>query len=203
MVRSIGMCGLTAVATAAFAPLTAGSIRRLIGRPIRICAAAQAKQVLRHPMVSRPHAVSGHPTVEANPAIRVMPVIERARRVAIDAPERGKGRIVEARAHADAEQEPRDDEQGDRRGEAEQHEARRQHQIGHRQHGPAADEIDLAADARPEQGGDHQRRREGAEYPVRGDAEIARDRVGQDGRQIMLEAQASVCVVPSARMMEN
>jgi hypothetical protein len=42
-----------------------------------MCAAAQAKQVLRQPIVSSPHAVSGHPTVEAKPAIRVMPVIER------------------------------------------------------------------------------------------------------------------------------
>ena len=65
------------LATAALAPFTAGSMKKLSGRPIRICAAAQAKQVLRQPMVSRPQAVSGHPTVEANPAISVMPVIER------------------------------------------------------------------------------------------------------------------------------
>ena len=77
MVRSIGMCGLTAFATAAFAPFTAGSISRLIGSPIRICAAAQAKQVLRQPMVSSPQADSGHPTVDAKPASSVMPVIER------------------------------------------------------------------------------------------------------------------------------
>ena len=75
MVRSIGIRGLTAAATAAFAPLTAGSINKLIGRPIRICAAAQAKQVLRQPMVSSPQADSGQPTVEANPAISVMPVM--------------------------------------------------------------------------------------------------------------------------------
>jgi hypothetical protein len=49
----------------------------LIGSPIRICAAAQAKQVLRQPMVSSPSADSGHPTVDAKPAISVMPVIER------------------------------------------------------------------------------------------------------------------------------
>ena len=77
MVRSIGMCGLAAAATAVFGPLMAGSIKRLIGRPIKICAAAQAKQVLRQPMVSRPHADSGQPTVDANPAISVMPVIDR------------------------------------------------------------------------------------------------------------------------------
>ena len=77
MVRSIAICGLTAAATAAFAPCTAGSISQLSGRPIRICAAAQAKQVLRQPMVFNPQADSGHPTVEAKPAISVMPVIER------------------------------------------------------------------------------------------------------------------------------
>ena len=68
---------LAAAATAAFAPFTTGSISRLIGSPIRICAAAQAKQVLRQPMVSRPQADSGQPTVEAKPAISVIPVIER------------------------------------------------------------------------------------------------------------------------------
>ena len=61
-------------------PCTAGSMKKLMGRPIRICAAAQAKQVLRQPMVSRPQAVSGQPTVEAKPAISVMPVIERRAR---------------------------------------------------------------------------------------------------------------------------
>ena len=77
MVRSIGMCGFVALATAAFAPATGGSISQLMGSPIRICAAAQAKQVLRQPMLSSPSAVSGQPTVEAKPAISVMPVIER------------------------------------------------------------------------------------------------------------------------------
>ena len=54
-----------------------GSMKKLMGKPINRCAAAQAKQVLRQPMVSRPQAVSGHPTVEANPATSVMPVMER------------------------------------------------------------------------------------------------------------------------------
>ncbi len=77
IVRSIGMCGFVDAATAAFAPCTAGSIKKLSGRPSKICAAAHAKQVLRQPMVSSPQAVSGHPTVEAKPAISVMPVIDR------------------------------------------------------------------------------------------------------------------------------
>jgi hypothetical protein len=68
---------LIAVAAAALAPLTGGSMKKFSGRPIKICAAAQAKQVLRQPIVSSPHAVSGYPTVLAKPAISVMPVIER------------------------------------------------------------------------------------------------------------------------------
>ena len=75
--RSIGICGFTALATAALAPCTAGSMKKLMGSPSRMCAAAQAKQVLRQPICSSPSAVSGQPTVEAKPAISVMPVIER------------------------------------------------------------------------------------------------------------------------------
>lgn len=50
MVRSIE-CGFVALATAAFAPATGGSISQADGVSIRICAAAQAKQVLRQPML--------------------------------------------------------------------------------------------------------------------------------------------------------
>jgi len=39
---------------------------------------------------------------------------------------------------------------------------------------------------------------EGGKDPVRRHAEIARDRVGEDSRQIIARRQASVCVVPSA-----
>jgi hypothetical protein len=77
MVRSIGICGFTAFATAALAPATGGSMNQLSGSPIRMCAAAQAKQVLRQSICSSPIAVSGQPTVEAKPAISVIPVIER------------------------------------------------------------------------------------------------------------------------------
>jgi len=69
------MCGFVDAATAAFAPFTAGSMKKFSGRPIKMCASAQAKQVLRQPIASSPHAVSGHPTVDANPASSVMPVI--------------------------------------------------------------------------------------------------------------------------------
>ena len=64
------------------------------------CGAAQAKQVSRQPISAAPQAVSGQPTVLAKPAIRVMPVMARARVGAIDAPQRGEGRVVEAKAHA-------------------------------------------------------------------------------------------------------
>ena len=107
------------------------------------------------------------------------------RRVAIDAAERAEGGVVEARAHADAEQEPGGEQHRYRIGEAEQRQPRGQHEVGKRQHGPAADQIDLPADARPEHGRDDQRRREGGKDPVRGDAEIARDRIGEDRRQVI------------------
>src|SRR4051812_49655924 len=74
MVRSSGRCGFAA-ALACLAPLIVGSKKKLSGRPISILAAAQAKQVSRQPIWARPQAVSGQPTVDAKPAISVMPVI--------------------------------------------------------------------------------------------------------------------------------
>ena len=43
----------------------------------------------------------------------------------------------------------------------------------------------LAPDARPQHPGDHERSREGCEKPVAGDPKVMRDRVGQNGRQIV------------------
>ena len=106
-------------------------------------------------------------------------------RVAIDAAERAEGGIVKARAHADAEQEPGGEQNRYRVGEAEQGEPRGQHEVGKRQHGTAADQIDLPADARPEHGRDDKRCREGGKDPVRGNAEIARDRIGEDRGQVI------------------
>ena len=57
--------------------------------------------------------------------------------------------------------------------------------IGNRQHRPAADQIDLPADPRTKHRRDHQRGGERGKDPVRGNAEIARDRIGQDRRQIV------------------
>ncbi|MGY3467891.1 hypothetical protein ACVW0I_004762 [Bradyrhizobium sp. LM6.11] len=55
--------------------MIAGSMKKLSGNPIRILAAAQAKQVSRQPKCDSPQAVSGQPTVDAKPAISVMPVM--------------------------------------------------------------------------------------------------------------------------------
>ena len=68
--------------------------------------------------------------------------------------------------------------------ESEQHEPGCEDEIGDRQHRAAADAVDLAADAWPEDRGDDERRRIGAENPVRGDAEIVRDGIGDQRRQV-------------------
>ena len=102
----------------------------------------------------------------------------------MDPPQRGEGGVVQAGSHTDAEQQPGDHHDGDRIGQTEQRQSRGQQQIGSRQYRPSTDQVDLPADTRAEQGCNHQRRRKGAKNPIRGDAEIARDRIGQDRRQI-------------------
>src|ERR1700737_1565188 len=102
MVRSIGMCGLTAAATVAFAPFTAGSMKKFSGRPTRICAAAQAKQAPGKPVFATPEAVPPadvcppeSPPRPANGACETRhqrdPRDWPARGVAVDAPERSEG----------------------------------------------------------------------------------------------------------------
>ena len=104
---------------------------------------------------------------------------------AIDAAERAEGGVVQAHPHADAEHQPGHDQHRDRIGEAKQDKACRQRQIGNAKHRAAADEIDLPADARADKGRDHQRGRERRKDPVRGNAEVAADRVGQNGGQVI------------------
>ena len=108
-----------------------------------------------------------------------------ARGVAIDTPEGGEGCVVQAKRHPDAEQQPGDDQHGNGISRAEQRQPHCQRQVGDRQHLPAADQVDLPADARAEQGCDHQRGRERRKDPVRGDAEVARDRIGENRRQVI------------------
>ena len=74
-----GTCGfpLTAMETAMLEGL--GRRRRFSGNPTTRWAADQARHVSRQPSSLAPHAVSGQPTVLANPAMSVMPVMaERA-----------------------------------------------------------------------------------------------------------------------------
>jgi hypothetical protein len=49
----------------------------------------------------------------------------------------------------------------------------------------AADPIDLPSDAWPEQSGDHQRSGECREKPVARNPKVVRDRIGENGRQIV------------------
>ena len=52
-----------------------GIKNRLIGRQTRRLSAAQPKHAPRQPKLPSSQAESGHPTVLANPAINVMPVM--------------------------------------------------------------------------------------------------------------------------------
>src|SRR5690348_11818312 len=110
----------------------------------------------------------------------------RASRVlAIDASERAKGGIIEAEPHADAEQQPRCRHRPNRGRRAEESEPASEHEIGDAQDLPAADTVDLAADTRTEQSGDHQRSGERREKPVAGNPEIMRNWISENGRQIV------------------
>ena len=52
-----------------------GIRKRFNGSPITDCSAAQMRHVARHPNCASRKADSGHPTVLAKPAIKVIPVI--------------------------------------------------------------------------------------------------------------------------------
>ena len=52
-----------------------GTRSRFKGSPITMCSAAQMRDAARHPNCASRKAESGHPTVLAKPAIKVMPVI--------------------------------------------------------------------------------------------------------------------------------
>ena len=67
-------------------------------------------------------------------------------------------------------------------------EPRRKNDVRNAEHLPSTDAVDLTSDARTKQSGDHQRRRERREEPVARNPEIARDRIGQDRRQIVARA---------------
>lgn len=52
-----------------------GISNRFRGSPINMCSTAQMRHAARQPNYASRKAESGHPTVLANPAIKVMPVI--------------------------------------------------------------------------------------------------------------------------------
>jgi len=52
-----------------------GISSRFRGSPITMCSAAQIRHAARQPNCASRNAESGHPTVLAKPAIKVMPVI--------------------------------------------------------------------------------------------------------------------------------
>ena len=70
-------CRLRALVVARGSVLAADGSSTWSGNPITRCRAAQAMQAPRQPTVLSRYADSGHPTVLANPANKVMPVIAR------------------------------------------------------------------------------------------------------------------------------
>ena len=74
IVRSIVISGLFGSSEVVAWFGVPGRKMRFNGRPIKMCAAAQAKQVSRHPMLSRPDALNGQPIVLAKPASRVIEI---------------------------------------------------------------------------------------------------------------------------------
>jgi len=153
-------------------------MKKLSGSPIRICAAAHAKHGiapadrLKAPSRERPSNRARKSRKQCNAGDRL------ARIVAVDPPQRAERRVVKAAPHADAEQDPGDDQYRDRGADTKQSQSGGQRQIGRGQHRPAAEVIDLAPDARTDDRRDHQRGGKGGKDPVRGDAEVTRDRIG-------------------------
>ena len=185
MVRSIGMCGLIALRCGRFGALhhrqheiidrqADQDMRRRPGKT-----GVTPADIFQSPGGQRPAYGRGKTRDQRDAGDGP------ARVVAIDAPERGEGRVVQAKSHADSEQQPGHHQHRDRIAAAEHHQSRRQRQVGSRQHRPAADQIDLPADTRAEHCRNHQRAGERGKDPVRGNAEIAPDRIGQDRRQII------------------
>ena len=114
MVRSIGMCGFVDAATAALAPFTDGSMKKLSGRPIRICASGPGEAGVAPADAFEPERRQ-RPSDGRGKAREQRDAGDRAARgIAIDAPQRGEGGVVQAEAHADAEQQPGDDQHRNR-----------------------------------------------------------------------------------------
>ena len=78
MVRSIGICGFTALATARLGARDRRQHEPVDGQPDQDMRRRPGEAgVAPADSAPAPIAVSGQPTVEAKPAISVMPVIER------------------------------------------------------------------------------------------------------------------------------
>jgi hypothetical protein len=124
--------------------------------------------------------------VLAKPAIKVMPVGDRfARCTAVEPGKGGERRIIKSHGHADAERGPGQSQGEKSLRDTEQDEPRRQDQIGQRQHAAAAPVVDRAADGRAQNSRQQQRAREQAEHGRPRESKALRDRIGQNGRQVI------------------
>ena len=69
--------------------------------------------------------------------------------MAVEPRQRRESRVVQAHRHADAEQDPRDDQPGDALRQPERREPGGERQVRDRQHRPAAMPVDQRPDIRP------------------------------------------------------
>ncbi len=129
-------------------------------------------------------ALSGQHTVLAKPPKRVRLVIDWRAPAAVHAAERGEHRVVEAGAHAEADQHPAGEVDRQRRRQTGDRQTGREQQRTGQQHGPAAVTLDDAADLRRDQPGAEQRDRSAADHPGQRPAGIGDDGDRKHRREI-------------------
>jgi hypothetical protein len=150
-----------------------------------MCSAAQTRHAARQPNCAsrkgreRPSDRAGKASDQSNAGNR------SARRPAVESGEGGESRIIKAHRHTDAEHLPGQGQGEKSLRDTEQDEARRQDQIGQRQHAAAAPVVDRAADGRAQNSLQQQRAREHGEHGRPRESKALRDRIGQNGGQLI------------------
>ena len=131
------------------------------------------------------HESAERPADRAGEAAEQREVGDRsARRAAIHTPERGEDRVIEAGAHADAEQRPGREIKRQRRRQPDAGKPGRVTERARQQHGPAAVTVDQAADLWRDQPGDQEAERGAPHHDTERPAGVAHDRLGEHGREI-------------------
>ena len=124
----------------------------------------------------------------AKPPNSVSVVIAERPPLAVEPAKRREGGIVETRAHAEPDHEPRRQKRRQGMRERQGEEADREEPGAHRQHRTAAAPRNGAADPRRDEAGRQQAERQAADHPGQRPARIGDDRRGEHGRQIVARA---------------